>query len=122
MDTITPLIVTAGQLLEAGAVLLLIIGVVFATTRYLLHLRTGLEDAFRRYRHGLGRSLLLGIEVLIAGDLVRTVAVDTSMENVLALAGIVLIRTFLSISIEVELEGRWPWQRAAQGAAQGGDL
>lgn len=111
MDTITPLIGAAGKLLEAGAVLLILIGVGFATGRYLLHLQTGAEDAFRRYRHGLGRSLLLGIELLIAGDLVRTVALDPTIGSVLVLGGIVLIRTFLSISIEVELEGRWPWQR-----------
>lgn len=122
METITPMIVVAGQLLEAAAVLLIMTGFVIVTGRYLLHLSRNAEDAFRHYRHGLGRTLLLGIEVLIAGDLVRTVAVDATVESVLVLAGIVLIRTFLSISIEVELEGRWPWQRSAQGAAREGEL
>ena len=114
METITPLIVTVGQLLEAGAVLLILVGFLLATGRYLLHLYAGAEDAFRDYRRGLGRTLLLGIEILIAGDLVRTVAVRPTLESVLALAVIVLIRTLLSISIQVELDGRWPWQRAAE--------
>lgn len=113
METVTPLIIAAGQLLEAGAVLLILVGVAYVTLRYLYDLHGNAEHAFRRYRHGLGRTLLLGIEILIAGDIVRTVAVDPSIESVIVLAGIVLIRTFLSISLQVELEGRWPWQRAA---------
>lgn len=109
-----PLIAVVGQLLEAAAVLVIVIGFLFATVRYLDQLRAGEMDAFRNYRRGLGRTLLLGIEVLIAGDLVRTVAVHPSLENVLSLAVIVLIRTFLSISIQVELDGRWPWQRSGE--------
>src|SRR5690606_23979601 len=109
-----PLIAVVGQLLEAAAVLVIVIGFLFATVRYLDQLRAGEMDAFRNYRRGLGRTLLLGIEVLIAGDLVRTVAVHPSLEHVLALAVIVLLRTFLSISIRVGLEGRWPWQRPDQ--------
>jgi uncharacterized membrane protein len=85
-----------------------------ATGRYLLQIYAGAEDAFRDYRRGLGRTLLLGIEILIAGDLVRTVAVHPTLESVLSLAVIVLIRTLLSISIQVELDGRWPWQRSAE--------
>ena len=111
METIAPMIAMAGGLLEAGAVLIIVVGVVFATGRYLYHLTAGNERAFQAFRLALGRTLLVGIEILIAGDLVRTVAVRPTLENVLVLAGIVLIRTFLSISIEVELEGRWPWQR-----------
>lgn len=114
METLTPLIVTIGQLLEAGAVLLILVGFLLATGRYLLQLFTGAEDAFRDYRRGLGRTLLLGIEILIAGDLVRTVAVHPTLESVLSLAVIVLIRTLLSISIQVELDGRWPWERGAE--------
>ena len=106
-----PLIAFVGQLLEAAAVLIIVIGFLYATVRYLGQLRTGDLDPFRAYRRGLGRTLLLGIEVLIAGDIVRTVAVHATLENVLALAVIVLIRTFLSISIQVELDGRWPWQQ-----------
>jgi len=63
------------------------------------------------FRQNLGRTILLGLELLVAADIVRTVAVTPSLEGVLILGLIVLIRTFLSITLEVELEGRWPWQR-----------
>jgi uncharacterized membrane protein len=65
-------------------------------------------DSMRRY---LGRSILLGLEVLVAADLIRTVAVEPNLQNVVTLAIIVLIRTFLSFSLEVELEGVLPWRR-----------
>jgi hypothetical protein len=59
-----------------------------------------------------GRSILLGLEFLVAADIIRTVAVQPSLENVAVLGLIVLIRTFLSFSLEVEIDGRWPWRRA----------
>ena len=68
-----------------------------------------LMTAFRRT---LGRSILAGLELLVAADIVRTVAIEPTLENVLVLGLIVLIRTFLSMSLEVEIEGKWPWQRA----------
>ena len=69
-------------------------------------------DAYRVLRQSLGRSILLGLEILVAADIIRTVAVEPTLDSVAVLAGIVAIRTFLSFSLEVELEGRWPWQRA----------
>jgi len=65
--------------------------------------------SYRGLRSFLGRSILLGLEVLVAADLIRTVAVDPSLENVAVLGLIVVIRTFLSFSLEVEIDGRWPW-------------
>lgn len=65
---------------------------------------------FRGYRHRLGRSIILGLEFLVAADILRTVAEIPTLERVLILSAIVLIRTFLSFSLQVELEGRWPWQ------------
>ena len=64
------------------------------------------------FRRTLGRSILAGLELLVAADIIRTVAVEPTLENVLVLGLIVLIRTFLSMSLEVEIEGKWPWQRA----------
>ena len=64
----------------------------------------------RRFRQQLGQTILLGLELLVAGDIVRTVAASPSLTSVAILAAIVLIRTFLSFSLEVELTGRWPWQ------------
>lgn len=73
-------------------------------------------DAYRALRQALGRSILLGLEILVAADIIRTVAIEPTLESLAVLAGIVAIRTFLSFSLEVELEGRWPWQRADKNA------
>jgi uncharacterized membrane protein len=64
------------------------------------------------FRRMLGRSILTGLELLVAADIIRTVAIEPTMENVLVLGVIVLIRTFLSFSLEVEIDGKWPWQKA----------
>jgi uncharacterized membrane protein len=66
--------------------------------------------AYRFYRRGLGRALLLGLEFLVAGDIIRTVTASPTLTNVAVLAGIVLIGTFLSVALMVETEGRLPWQ------------
>jgi uncharacterized membrane protein len=73
----------------------------------------GAEQGYRIVRTVFGRSILLGLEFLVAADIIRTVAVQPSLENVAVLGLIVLIRTFLSFSLEVEIDGRWPWRRAA---------
>lgn len=64
------------------------------------------------FRSGLGRSILLGLEFLVAADIINTVAIRPTVQSLIILAGIVLIRTFLSFSLEVEIDGRWPWQKA----------
>jgi len=66
--------------------------------------------AYENYKHQLGKTLLLGLELLVAGDVVRTVALEPTLNNVAVLGLLVLIRTFLSWSLSVEIEGRWPWQ------------
>jgi uncharacterized membrane protein len=76
--------------------------------RYLYQLDK--PGAYETYKHQMGRSLLLGLEFLVAGDVVRTVALDPTLNNVGVLGLLVLIRTFLSWSLAVEIEGRWPWQ------------
>ena len=73
-------------------------------------------EAYRQLRSNLGRSILLGLELLVAADIINTVAIEPSLDSLAVLAGIVLIRTFLSFSLEVEIEGRWPWQRGAEEA------
>lgn len=70
------------------------------------------EEAIGALRSDLGRSILLGLEFLVAADIINTVAIEPTLESLAVLAGIVAIRTFLSWSLEVEIEGRWPWQRA----------
>ena len=75
----------------------------------------GAGDAYKRLRSSLGRSILLGLELLVAADIINTVAVEPTLSSLAVLAGIVAIRTFLSWSLEVEIDGRWPWQ-AGDGA------
>lgn len=74
----------------------------------------GQDDAFSSFRSSLGRSILLGLEFLVAADIINTVAIEPTLKSLAVLAGIVAIRTFLSFSLEVEIEGRWPWQQAAR--------
>lgn len=73
---------------------------------------------YRPYRQFLGRSILLGLELLVAADIIRTVAVTPTLTSITVLAGIVLIRTFLSFSLELEITGRWPWQKVPEGAEE----
>ena len=74
-------------------------------------------SVYRSYRQLLGRSILLGLELLVAADIIRTVAVTPTFESVGVLAIIVLIRTFLSFSLELEITGRWPWQKQPEGSS-----
>jgi uncharacterized membrane protein len=76
------------------------------------------EDRVAAFRRMLGRAILTGLELLVAADIIRTVAIDPTLESVVVLGLIVIIRTFLSFSLEVEIDGRWPWQKTA--AAGGG--
>jgi uncharacterized membrane protein len=76
--------------------------------------------AYESYKHQMGRSLLLGLEYLVAGDVVRTVALEPTLTNVGVLGLLVLIRTFLGWSLSVEIEGRWPWQAPTEKETQGG--
>lgn len=87
------------------------VAVTRGTVRYLFRLDT--PGAFESYKHQMGRSLLLGLEFLVAGDVVRTVALEPTLVNVAVLGLLVLIRTFLSWSLAVEIEARWPWQARA---------
>jgi uncharacterized membrane protein len=70
------------------------------------------EEAYQNLRRFLGRSLLLGLEFLVAGDIIKTVVIEPTMDSVLVLAIIVLVRTVLSLSLDVEIDGRWPWDTA----------
>ena len=109
-----------GKLVDWAGVAIIVGGIVVATALFLAHV-VGREDglgAYRSYRQGVGRAVLLGLEFLVAADIIRTVAVSPTFRSVGVLALIVVIRTFLSFTLELELEGRWPWQKAV-GAAGG---
>lgn len=107
-------ITAAGELVDFAGVIVIIVGIIIATFRFVRAYfgdATTRKTAYRDYRRGLGQGLLLGLELLVAADIIRTVAVTPTLESVAVLAVIVLIRTFLSWSLEVEVEGRFPWQR-----------
>ncbi len=96
---------------EAAAVTLLLLGLTISTGRFLFGAARRLGvTAYRNYRRELGRTLLLSLELLIAADIIDTVAVEQSFESLGMLAVLVFIRTFLSFALELEVTGRWPWQ------------
>ncbi|KLK92583.1 hypothetical protein AA309_12790 [Microvirga vignae] len=101
------------RLVELGGVAIIVLGTLSATITFLRQMLQGLsaDNAYSLYRSNLGRAILLGLELLVAADIINTVAIEPSLQSVLILGGIVLIRTFLSCSLEVEIEGHWPWER-----------
>jgi uncharacterized membrane protein len=106
--------------IEAIAVVLIVGYIVAATLIWLLRSLRGREFTLTHYvgfRAALGRAMLLGLEILIAADVVRTAALDPSLRNIEALGALVVVRTFLSWSIVLEIEGRWPWQRRSAEAS-----
>ncbi len=98
---------------EAAAIAVVILGIVIATGHYIFKLlrKQRAVKTYDSYRHALARTLLLSLEFLVAADIVRTVIIDEpSFERIGVLGFIILIRTFLSWALEVEINGRWPWQ------------
>jgi uncharacterized membrane protein len=113
------LIELVGKAIDAGGVAIVVVGVLVATIRALRMLLQRQAGAYESYRRLLGRSILLGLEFLVAADIIRTVAVTPTFRTVGVLAVIVLIRTFLSFSLELEITGRWPWQKKPEPAQPG---
>ncbi len=102
----------AGYVIEAIGVLSIVVGFVLSAVWFAARLRRrAARDAYREFRQDLARSILLGLEFLIAGDIIRTVTVDQTLAGAAVLMLIVLIRVLLGIVLEYEIEGRWPWQR-----------
>jgi len=102
--------------IQALAVTVIVISMTFGSLRFLVHLSRQVTDPFRAYKELIGRSLLLSLEFLVAADVIRTVLLDLTAKGVGILGALVLIRTFLSWSVVVEIEGHWPWQPAAVAA------
>jgi uncharacterized membrane protein len=99
-------------IIEVIAVLIIVVAIINALSRYVFRVffypRQG--DHYQRLKISLGRALLLGLEILVAADVIRTVALEATLNSVMVLGLLVLIRTFLSWALVVEIEGRWPWQ------------
>ena len=103
-----------GRAIEVVGIAAIVIGIAVSTTRWLFHIRV--PTAYADYRRSLGRALLLGLELLVAADIIRTVTTAASWESVGVLGVIVVIRTVLSWSITLEVEGRFPWQKESEHA------
>ncbi|HET9897945.1 MAG TPA: DUF1622 domain-containing protein [Streptosporangiaceae bacterium] len=101
-----------GMALDGVGVAAIVAGAAIAAVAAVRRLAYHEADPYRRFRESLGRAILLGLELLVAGDIIRTVATKPTLTSVAVLGAIVLIRTFLSFSLEVELTGRWPWRQA----------
>ena len=103
------------RILELIGLVIIASGAALTLARFLARIvrRDDVPDAVADFRSALGRAILLGLEFLVAADIINTVAVEQTLQSVAVLGGIVAIRTFLSFSLELEIEGRWPWQRRA---------
>jgi uncharacterized membrane protein len=100
-----------GKLLDVAGIAAIVAGAVAATVRFGTHARPGRSSrAYPVYRRSLGRAILLGLEFLVAADIIRSVAIAPTFASVGVLGGVVAIRTILSFSLHVETEGRWPWR------------
>ncbi len=114
MSTFQSFAQVAGDILDTFGVLVIVIGVFLSTALIVVtafrHRR--LHHTFKVYRQNLSRSILIGLEFLVAGDIIRTVAGDLTLEGVAILAIIVAIRLVLGMSLEAEIDGRWPWEKA----------
>lgn len=114
MNEFKEIIGVFGYAVETAGVLVIFLGFVLATFKFLKsHGVSTIDAGYKEFRRNLGRSILLGLEFLIAGDIIRTVVVSATLENIAVLALIILIRTFLGITLHLEVEGRWPWQNSS---------
>ena len=106
----------ASLIIEIVAVIIIVVAIINALSRYvfrvLLHPREG--DHYQALKLSLGKALLLGLEILVAADIIRTVALEATLSSVAVLGLLVLIRTFLSWALVVEMEGHWPWHSPSE--------
>lgn len=111
--TYDQLISDAVKVVEATGATIMIVGGLWALVEYAISMLRSASgrEAYRRLRQRLGHTILLGLEVLIVGDIVRTIIVDPTLDSVAVLGAIVIIRIVLSFSLEVEIDGVWPWNR-----------
>ena len=111
MENVRTWITIAATSIEALAIAVMVGFIAIATVRWLVHASRIGEAAYERYRVAVGKSLMAGLELLIGADIIRTVALDTSLKNIAILSALVLVRTFLSWTLTVEVDGRWPWEK-----------
>jgi uncharacterized membrane protein len=111
---IREMIEMVAQGIEVLAVIIILGGIIYGIGRYFFHKMEKVGEAYKRFKDQIGRALLLGLEFLVAADIIRTVALSPTLRNIAVLGVLVFIRTFLSWSLVVEIEGRWPWRMKAE--------
>jgi uncharacterized membrane protein len=107
--------------IELSGVIILVLGLLVATAKFVFLSSPEGEGAlspYQQYRRDAGRGILLGLEILVAADIISTVTISPTLDSVFVLAIVVMVRTFLSLSIEMEVEGRFPWQKKPSGAEE----
>ena len=114
MENFRQLMEIIGTAVDGVGVFIVAAGALVGTARLVMHRAQNTGNYYSSYRQDIGRAILLGLEFLIAGDIIRTVVVAPTIQNVVVLGLIVLIRTFLSLSLQLEIEGKLPWRRQAQ--------
>jgi len=112
MEIIKQLIEWSATGIEVATVFVIVLSSVLGSARFLVHVNQKAPDAFRQYKERLGKMLILSLEFLVAADIIRTVVLEPTLMNAAVLGLLVVIRTFLSWSLSVEIEGCWPWQPA----------
>ena len=114
----------SARVLEVAGIGIIVLGALGASVAFVRDLwrHTTFDISFQQYRRALGRAILLGLEFLVGADIIATVAVEPNFRNVGVLALIVVIRTFLSFSLEVEINGRWPWQHRSRDERDGSQV
>ncbi|WP_299156236.1 DUF1622 domain-containing protein [uncultured Christiangramia sp.] len=111
MENISLYIEYAAKFIEITGVAVILLGTIVALFKYILAKQGDGIRSYKLLRQELGKAILLGLEILVAADIIATVVTKPTLDEVISLGIIVLIRTFLSLSIELEIEGRFPWQR-----------
>lgn len=109
-----------GRVVDFAGVAVIAVGVAVVSAVAVRRALGREPNVYNTFRQQLGRAILLGLELLVAADIIRTVAVAPTLESVAILGGIVLVRTFLSFSLEVELTGHWPWHHPEPSAGDSG--
>ncbi len=110
------------KIIEIIGVFTIVTGAIIALISFIFSLQKIKPRSYKILRQDLGKAILLGLEILVAGDIIDTVVTEPTMDRVLILAVIVLIRTFLSLSLQMELEGKFPWQRASTNTIDEGQI
>ena len=111
MENLKVYIEYIAKFMEITGVIVILAGTLIALFKYIFAAQKPGQRSYKLLRQELGKGILLGLEILVAADIIATVVTEPTIEKVLILGVIVIIRTFLSLSIELEIEGRFPWQR-----------